>query len=299
MDKHNSIPDIFVKIHKTRQPDKDHIALDVEVLATNQYDTVPSQPVELSMNEIIKNLETGEDGRVRAELIFPIRQGVRQQLLARLHGDKDGGTTVEVVPSGYEKVVAEKAEEEAAADYYAHFSQSRVDDPRELNEDVSRQSHQLEVYIESWLEYFPRSSDHSRNDGVTDTAFAGRYLRQIFDDYLNVRFIDFPDVTISDHRYPGFTIKIVIKRDIETYPQKYRINMTGWTKPNLAKIERATHDGVEIVTITSIHFDSHLRSNKNNRDCQLFNQIEDYVKRLQKIKQTQGRLSKLNSEKNC
>lgn len=98
-------PDIFVKIHGSTQLAEDRLALDIEILAANAGGLVPHQPVEITLNNKTQRLTTDATGRARLELVFPIRPGEREKLLARASGAQKEITEVEIVPPGFEETL--------------------------------------------------------------------------------------------------------------------------------------------------------------------------------------------------
>lgn len=99
--------ELFMKIHRVERLSRDKLSVDIEVLAVG-FDTVLSgRTVELEMNGKTHRLATMVNGRLRAELIFPLLPGARQQLNASLTGLESAGCRTEVVPPGYELEICE------------------------------------------------------------------------------------------------------------------------------------------------------------------------------------------------
>jgi hypothetical protein len=107
-----NIPDLFVKIHGSHQLTKDKIALDVEVAAVDDRGGLSSQPIELTMNDKTHQLSTMENGRARVELIFPVRAGVREQLISRVYGQESPDNIIEIVPSNFETTIEDRVAQE-------------------------------------------------------------------------------------------------------------------------------------------------------------------------------------------
>lgn len=96
--------ELFLKIHGCEQVTSEKISLDIEGLLIEGDHIVPGQPVEITMNEKSHRLAAVDNGRFRAELIFPVVRGERQRLEARVLGQltETPDFSMEIVPPDYE-----------------------------------------------------------------------------------------------------------------------------------------------------------------------------------------------------
>lgn len=146
MSDNKNVPEIFMKIHSIEQLTEDKISIDVEIISVDENGCLEGQPIELTMNEKTHQLATMANGKLRAELIFPIRPGTRQHLFAKIHGQEKINTTVEIVPSGYEEALKEKIREEVQ-------KEKKIDDSQ-LNELLT----ELTAIIMGGLKKFERKN---------------------------------------------------------------------------------------------------------------------------------------------
>jgi hypothetical protein len=92
--------------------------LDLEVISLGEDgDVVAHQNVELEMNGKKQRLTTDEAGRFRGELVFPIRAGVREQLLTRVYGSATPSEVTEIVPQNFENVLETRVVEAKDAEF--------------------------------------------------------------------------------------------------------------------------------------------------------------------------------------
>ncbi len=96
--------ELFIKIHRCEQVTSEKISLDIEGLIIEGDYIVRGQPVEIEMNGKFHRLAAMDNGRFRTELIFPVVQGERQRLKARILGQltEVPDFSIEIVPPDYE-----------------------------------------------------------------------------------------------------------------------------------------------------------------------------------------------------
>jgi hypothetical protein len=95
--------DIFLKIHGCELMGEENISIDVEAVVLEGERTVPGQAVSFSMNEKTHRLAAMDNGRVRAQLLFPLHSTGVQKLRASAGKGllSPVSTVLEVVPPGF------------------------------------------------------------------------------------------------------------------------------------------------------------------------------------------------------
>ncbi|MCP4219115.1 MAG: right-handed parallel beta-helix repeat-containing protein [bacterium] len=95
--------DLFAKVHGMEQLGKSRISVDIEIVTVDDTRIVGGQAVEFSMNDKTHRLATMSNGRLRAELIFPMDPGKRQTLSATACDTDGHPCNVEIFPPQYEE----------------------------------------------------------------------------------------------------------------------------------------------------------------------------------------------------
>jgi hypothetical protein len=88
--------DLFLKIHGFEILSDEKISVDVEAVVIDGNVTVANQPVDFLMNDKSHRLATLTDGKLRAELIFPVTSNGIQHLDAN---SNNASCRMEIVPS--------------------------------------------------------------------------------------------------------------------------------------------------------------------------------------------------------
>lgn len=97
--------DIFLKLHARELMGEDHVSADVEAVVLEGERTVGGREISFTMNNKTHRLATLDNGRVRAQLLFPVLPAPVQKLSASCGGglSQTVETGMEIVIPGYKQ----------------------------------------------------------------------------------------------------------------------------------------------------------------------------------------------------